>query len=351
MRPTCGRLLFVAALLVTLTGVAVAKVRLVETGSTLLYPIMTRWIGLYGALHRAMSFRAAPTGSGVGIRAATTGDAQIGASDTYLSDALVKDGRLVNIPLAVSAGEIDYNIPELRGGPALQLSGPILAGIYAGTIASWDDPLIAEINPGRSLPHHTILPVHRSDGSGDTSLFTEFLSRSTPSWDRSVHFGTDVRWPVNPRALESVGNAGVIDMASRVPYSVAYVGISYTARAQVAKLDVAALRDRDGAYVLPTDENLAASVQAAGALPADGRLSIIYRAGRATYPIVNFEYAVVRTKQTAPGMASALRDFLAWIVSPTTGNAPDLLSEVHMLPLPSQAREVAIQQIKSISGP
>jgi phosphate transport system substrate-binding protein len=312
--------------------------------------MMVRWIQAYGLQHRAVRIRAAPTGSGAGIRAALSGDADIGASDAFLNDDQIR-GRLQNIPLAVSAQEIAYNIPELRDGPPLRLSGPILAGIYAGSIVSWDDRPIVEANPGRNIPHHAILPVHRSDGAGDTFLFTQYLSRSDPAWEQSVHFGTEVQWPNTPRSLTGVGNAGVLDTAARARYSVAYLGISFDARARAAGLATAAIANADGSFVLPTNDAIAATLRVAKELPSDGRLSLVYLRGPAAYPIVNFEYAIVKTTQRVPGHAAALRDFLQWIVAPSGGNDPALLSEVHFLPLPSRARAIALAQIGAIAGP
>ncbi len=339
-------------LLLAFTVAGAAALQLSESGSTLLYPIMMRWIQAYGPQHRALTITAAPTGSGAGIRAALTGDADIGASDAFLSDDQVRDGRLENIPLAVSAQEIAYNIPELRDGQPLRLSGQILAGIYDGSIGSWDDRLIVDANPGRTMPHHAIFPVHRSDGAGDTFLFTQYLSRSVPAWEQRVHFGTTVQWPENPRSLTGLGNAGVLDTAARVRYSVAYLGISYDARAQAAGLVTAAIANAEGSFVLPTADAIAATLRIAKErIPADGRLSLVYVRGRAAYPIVNFEYAIVKTTQSVPGRAAGLRDFLQWIVAPSGGNDPALLSEVHFLPLPSQARAIALTQIGSIAGP
>jgi phosphate transport system substrate-binding protein len=269
-----------------------------------------------------------------------------------LSDAQMKANDLLNVPLAVSAQEVDYNVPELRAAPPLRLSGPVLADIYDGSIARWDDPRILALNPGRVLPHHVIIPIHRTDGSGDTFIFTQYLSFSTPSWDQTVHFGTLVHWPANKKAAEGTGNAGVIDTARNTPYSIAYVGISYAERARTAGLTFAALQNRSGAFVLPTLEATLATAEAmARAVPDDGRLSMTYTPGAGAYPLVNFEYAIVRAEQSAPGSAVALRDFLGWVVAPDQGNDPMLLATVHFVPLPERVRDIAKRLIASISGP
>jgi phosphate transport system substrate-binding protein len=352
MRNTIGRAVMCAAILLALSALGDATVRLSETGSTLLYPIMTVWIARYDAAHSGVRIDATASGSGAGIKAATAGSAEIGASDAYLSDVQMKSNGLLNIPLAVSAQEIAYNVPELHGTPALRLTGRVLARMYDATITMWDDPAIAALNPSRTLPHRAVHPVHRTDGSGDTFLFTQFLSLTTPSWDQAVHFGTTVQWPTNMKALEGTGNAGVIEVSSNVPYALAYIGISYSERALAAGLDVAALQNRTGEFVLPTTSTARVTAQSvAGKVPDDGRFPMIFTAGAEAYPLVNFEYAVVKSTQTVPGRAEALRDFLAWIVAPASGNDPALLAPVHFAPLPERVRAIAMRQIASISGP
>jgi phosphate transport system substrate-binding protein len=337
-------------LALVVSSVAAAATNLTEAGSTLLYPLMSVWIAKYTQVHPEVQMTAQATGSSAGVADALSGEAQIGGSDAYLTDTQMQAG-LLNIPVAVSAKEIDYNVPELHGGEPLRLSGPTLARIYNGSIAAWDDARIRSINPGRTLPHHAIAPIHRIEGSGDTFLFTSYLALSTPVWDRSVHAGNRVNWPQVGSALGARGNAGMIDLCERVPYSIAYVGISYANRARGSGLDAAVLENRVGAYQAASAEAIQAALDAAGQVPADGRASMIFANGAGSYPLVNFEYAIVKERQTTPGVANAIRDFLEWAVSPSDGNDPNVLGEFHFEPLPGQARSSALQQIKSISGP
>jgi phosphate transport system substrate-binding protein len=346
------RALLILGACVGLSTTALGTAHISETGSTLLYPIMTAWIEQYMKTDDTVRIDANATGSGVGISSAISGFAQIGGSDAFLSDAQMKTQKLLNIPVAVSAQEIVYNVPELRDVPPLHLSGPVLAGIYSGTIATWDALEIAALNPSVALPHHVILPVRRSDSAGDTLIFTQYLSLTTPSWDRDVHYGTGVHWPTNKKMLQGPGNAGVLVTAKSAPYSIAYLGISYAARAAASGLVAAALQNKAGAFVLPTTENTRATAEAvANLVPDDGRSSMIYTAGVDAYPLVNFEYAVVRAEQVTPGNAKALRDFLSWIVSPTEGNEATLLASVHFAPLPDRVRSIAEKQIGDITGP
>jgi phosphate transport system substrate-binding protein len=352
MRIGLRPILMSIGVVLVLTSAVSARVRLSETGSTLLYPILTVWIGRFAPTHPNLRIDAAASGSGAGVASVISGRAQIGGSDAYLSDAQMKTNALEDIPLAVSAQEIDYNVPELRDQPPLHLSGAVLAGIYDGSIPNWDDPKIVALNPQSTLPHKPIRPIHRTDASGDTVLFTQYLALSIPARESAAEFGPLIHWPKkNPKALEGIGNGGVIETAY-ARYSIAYVGISYAERAQAQGLQVAAVQNRSGAFVLPTTEATRATAQAmAGAVPNDGRLSMIDTAGTASYPLINFEYAIVMSNQRAPGSAAALRDFLNWIVASDEGNDATLLASVHFAPLPERVRAIARRQISAIAGP
>lgn len=156
------------------------SVPLVETGSSLLYPLFNLWVPAYTASHPGADITTTSTGSGAGIAQSLKGLVNIGASDAYLSDSMVKaHSNMLSIPLAIASQAINYNLPGITN---LKLSGPILAGIYTGKITKWNDPAIAAANPGVTLPDHVIIPIHRLDGSGDTFIFTQYLSDSDASW-------------------------------------------------------------------------------------------------------------------------------------------------------------------------
>src|ERR1700722_1449404 len=157
-----------------------------ETGSTLIYPLFVAWIDAYGKVDPNLQMKAGATGSSAGIAQAIAKQVQIGTSDAYLSDnEAMANPQLLNIPNAISAQTVQVNLPELHDN-GLKLSGPILAGIYSGKISNWDDRQIADMNRGVSLPHHAIVPVRRGDGSGDTFIFTQFLTFSTPKWEDTI---------------------------------------------------------------------------------------------------------------------------------------------------------------------
>lgn len=328
-----------------------AKVSLLETGSSLLYPLFNLWVPAYASTHSNVQITTQSTGSGTGIAMATNGSAQIGASDAYLSDALMKKNPgMLNIPLAISAQQINYNVPGLND-KHLKLSGPVLAGIYGGKITYWDDPAIAKINPGVTLPHHTIVPVHRTDGSGDTFIFTQFLSDSTPQWKGSIGAGLTVSWPPVQGGIGAEGNPGMVQAIEQNPYSLAYIGISWLDQATKAGMGEAMLQNRAGNFVLP-DET---SVKAAAAAmfkntPKDERISLIYAPGAGSYPIINYEYAIIQEKQPNSTEAAALKTFLTWALSSDGGGSASYLNKVHFQPLPASVSRLSMSQVQKIAG-
>ena len=323
-------------------------VTLGETGSTLIYPLFQTWAAEYSKTHPGVTVTTAATGSGAGVEQAISGAAQIGASDAYMSDAQVRDNPLIiNVPMAISAQTVNYNIPELNG-QNLKLDGPTLAGVYSGKIQSWDDQAIAAINPGVKLPHNPIAPIHRSDVSGDTFIFTQYLTFTTPSWEYSPGYGTTIAWPAAANALTAEGNAGMIDKIHDTPYSIGYAGVSFHQEIAKAGIGTAAVRSYDGEFLLPTPQAIEA---AAAALwprtPPDERLTLVNAPGANAYPLINYEYAVVSKKQPSPESAAALRSFLLWAIAPDETNA-QYLAGANFIPLPAHVWVLSHDQIEAI---
>jgi phosphate transport system substrate-binding protein len=258
----------VAAAAILLDGTArAAPAKLSETGSTLLYPLFNLWAAEY----TDAQITTQGTGSGAGISEAISGTAQIGASDAYLTNAQMKSNPgMLNIPLAISSQMVNYNVPGLNN-QHLKLSGPVLAEIYQGKVKYWDDPAIAKINPGVKLPHNAIVPVHRSDGSGDTFIFTQYLSYSTPDWSNSLGYGTTVNWPAVQGGIGAVGNPGMVNASKSTPYSIAYIGISFKNATASAGLGVARLKNRDGKFVLPDHTTVSDAVTPRGGFRSASR--------------------------------------------------------------------------------
>ncbi len=340
---------FLTACLLTWPPLAhAAGATLTETGSTLMLPLLQAWAEGYGKVSEDVKVTTAGTGSGAGIAAAIEGTAQIGASDAYMSDVeVMQHPGVLNIPLAISAQTVSYNLPDFSG--PLKLSGPVLAGIYTGTISDWSDSQIAALNPGAALPHHAIVPIRRDDASGDTFIFTQFLSFSTPGWETGPGFGTTVSWPSAPGMLTAQGNDGMVQSLAKTPYGIAYVAASFADQIASAKLGVAQLLNQSGKFVLPTqDAIMAAAAALTPRTPPDQRLTLVFAPGDTSYPLINYDYAIVRTQQASPDQAAALRDFLIWTVTPGEGSSSAYLDPGHFIALPTSIRALSETQIAKL---
>lgn len=351
-RPIARRHALLGGVAAALMGLATAPAQaasatLLETGSSLLYPLFNLWIAAYAKAHNEVRITAQSTGSGTGISQAISGLADIGASDAYLSDALMRQHpAMLNIPLAVSSQMINYNLPELNGAP-LRLSGPVLAGIYDGSVRTWNDKAIATLNPEVALPAKPIIAIHRADGSGDTFIFTQYLSFSTPAWKQRLGFGTTVAWPATPGAIGANGNPGMVNALATTPYAIAYIGVSFRQATQAHKLGEALLLNHDGQFLSPTADLVTAAANSV-AVPSDGRVSLVFCPGAKSYPISNYEYAIVQSRQHSEATATALHDFLAWAIAPHGGNAATFLNQVGFAPLPATAAAISARMIASI---
>jgi phosphate transport system substrate-binding protein len=349
----------IAAFATAIAASQSAPLTISESGSTLIYPLFQKWVGAYAKIDPNLRIALAATGSGAGISQAIAGKVQIGTSDAYMSDnQAMANPEILNIPLAISAQTVVANIPELRGA-TLKLSGPVLAGIYSGNIRMWDDGQIAAMNHGASLPHRAIVPVRRAEGSGDTFIFTQFLSFSDNrgpdpdsdpnSWGNKIGYGTTVSWPSVSGELTASGNDGMVQTIARTRYAVGYVGASFEAEASQAGLLVAMLENQDGKFLLPN----AATITAAAAVltprtPPDERLTLVFAPDANSYPLINYEYAIVSAKQSSPQAAAAITNFLLWCISPQGGSAPSFLDSVHFIALPTSIRARSEIQIAKI---
>jgi phosphate transport system substrate-binding protein len=325
-----------------------AEVTLHETGSTLLYPLFQLWSTAYASADPGASIATAATGSGAGIAEAIAGRVQIGASDAYMSDSQAKRSPdIVNVPMAISAMTVNFNLPDLNKTP-LKLDGPVLAGIYTGKIRAWDDKSIAALNPDVKLPHHDIIPVRRSDSSGDTFVFTQYLTFSTPSWEDRLGYGTTISWPDVPGSLSAEGNLGVLQTVQKTPYSITYIGVSFHNEIGEAGIGTAMLKSYSGEFLLPTPDTIASAAASLGPrTPTDERLSLVNAPGANAYPLINYEYAIVSTKPPNPATAAALRKFLLWAIAPDETN-DKYLADAHFIALPAHIWVLSHDQIQLI---
>jgi phosphate transport system substrate-binding protein len=330
-------------------GPAPADVTLAETGSTLLYPLLRTWATAYHHSYPSVTIKTAATGSGTGIADASAGSADLGASDAFLSSGdLVKEAGLLNIPLAISAQQINYNLPGLRRGVHIRLNGTVLAQMYEGVIRTWNSPAIAALNPGVALPGTRVVPLHRAESSGDTFLFSSYLSTDDPGWNASIGYGTTVAWPAAPGALSESQNGGMVTGCEATIGCVAYIGISYLSSARSGGLGEAELENAAGHFLLPTAASMRAAVATfVSAIPANETISMVNGPAPDGYPVVNFEYAIVVANQRTATKARDIKAFLHWAI--TTGNSPQYLDQVQFQALPGPVVSLADDQIARIS--
>jgi len=322
-----------------------------ETGSSLMYPLFNLWVPGYNTLYPNLTIQTASTGSGTGITDATNGTADIGASDAYLATSAVQaTPSLQNIPLAISSQIVEYNVPGVTAH--LKLSGKVLSAIYQGKITKWNDPKIAAANKTVTLPTLPIVTLHRADSSGDTFLFSSYLSQATPTgWGKTLSFNTTIAWPNVQGAVAETGNSGMVAGCKTTPGCVAYVGISYLAQVLQNGQGYAALQNKSGQYVLPSSASIIAEAAGfANKTPANGSISLIYGPAKAGYPIVNYEYAIVNSKQSTATKAKNIRSVLEWAVNAKYGNSSTYLSQVNFQPLPPKVTANSIKQILKIKA-
>ena len=324
-------------------------ITLSETGSTLLFPLFQTWIAGYKSVASGVDITAASTGSSAGNDGAIAGTVRIGTSDAYLSDEVAaQNPEILDIPLAISAQTVNYNLPGLNGAN-LKIDGPTIAGIYTGAVTEWDDPAIEAMNPGVALPHHTIVPVHRADGSGTTFVFTQFLDFSTQTWEDNPGYGNTIAWPAVPGEETGVGNPGVVQALAATPFAIGYVGTSYADQIAKAGLGTAMVKNQAGKFLLPTAQSIAdAAAQLDPRTPSYERISLVFAPGDDSYPLINYEYAVVSKTQPDAATAEAVRSFLLWAISETGGNSQTYLAPVGFIPLPDFVRGLSETQIGQI---
>ncbi len=288
------------------------SVDLTGAGATFPYPIYSKWFSDY-AQKTGVRINYQSIGSGGGIRQLSEETVDFGASDSPMSDAELagaKGGAILHFPTVLGADVITYNLPGVT--TALKFTPAVIADIFSGRIKKWNDARIASLNAGVALPAQDILVVHRSDGSGTTYIFTDYLSTAVPSWKASVGKGKDVKWPVG---LGAKGNEGVSGQVKQTPGSIGYVELAY---AKQNSLPIAAIRNKSGQFVAASVEAVtAAAAGAAKALPAntDYRISIVDAPGAGSYPISSFTWMLVYQNQRDPAKGKKLVDFLNWALT------------------------------------
>ena len=289
-------------------------------GATFPAPLYSKWFTQYAA-KTGVKINYQALGSGAGVKQFTEGTVDFGASDAPMSDKEIADLKApaFHIPTVLGAVVMTYNVPEVT--KPLNLTGDIVAGIYLGKITKWNAPEIAAVNKGVALPNKDILVVHRSDGSGTTYIFTDYLSSVSPSWSSGPGKAKDVQWPVG---LGGKGNDGVAGQVKQLPGSIGYVELAY---ARQNKLPYASLKNAAGRFIAPTIESMTEAAAATAAkLPAntDFRVSIVNAPAANAYPIASFTYLLVYETQTDAVKGKKLIDFIKWAIHDGEADAPAL---------------------------
>ena len=314
--------------------------QLTGAGATFPFPLYSKWFDVYKQ-SAGVEVNYQSVGSGAGIKQLTENTVDFGASDAVMSEDQIKQAGgsdVFHIPTAIGAVVATYNVTGIESG--LKLTPETISGIYLGTITKWNDPKIAADNPDRKLPDTAIAVVARSDGSGTTSIFTDYLSAISPDWKAKVGKGTSVKWPVG---LGAKGNEGVAGQVKQTPGAIGYVELAY---AEQNKLPYASMKNQAGKFVAPTiDSTTAAAAGAASTMPDNLRVSLVNAPGDASYPIAGFTWLLVRKDQSDASKGKALVDLVWWGIHDGQKYHKDLL----YAPLPADVVKKAEAMIKQIT--
>jgi phosphate transport system substrate-binding protein len=317
-------------------GIARADSLLINgAGATFPFPLYSKWFSEYNKLHPDLKFNYQSIGSGGGVKQITERTVDFGASDAPMSDEeLKKAPGILHVPTVLGAVAVVYN-----GAPeGVKLTSELVADIFLGKVARWNDPRIVAVNPGLKLPDAAITVAHRSDGSGTTAVFTDYLAKVSSDWKSKVGQGKSVKWPVG---LGGKGNEGVTGTVKSTPGAIGYVELAY---ARQNKLTMASIKNADGNFVLPSIEST--SEAAAGVqMPADFRVSITNAKGKNAYPISSFTYLLVYQDQTDPAKGKALVHFLRWAVH----EGQPLAGPLDYAPLPKAVVAKVDAELKTIT--
>jgi phosphate transport system substrate-binding protein len=309
------------------------KAAIGAAGSTFVNPIMTKWISTYQQAHPATQVNYRAIGSGAGVNELKQGMTEIAATDAPLSDEQLKEmPPVIQVPVAAGPVCAVYNLPGLKA--PLRLSGSTLAGIFSGKIISWQDPAIARENPGAALPHAAIIVVHRSDGSGTTSIFTSYLAKVSPEWSKEVGQGLTVKWPVG---IAAQGSSGVLDFVSANAGTISYAELNY---AKGKNLPVASIQNRAGSFVVPSPASATAAIAAASeALEKDVRAPVVDPPASAkdAYPITGLTFLLFAKDGSDAAERQAIRDFVQY----TVNGGQDLAEGLDYAKLPKSIQDRA----------
>jgi phosphate transport system substrate-binding protein len=322
-------------------GAAAGSIAMNGAGATFPFPLYSRWFYEYAFIDPSVKFNYQSIGSGGGIKQITANTVDFGASDAILTaDQLAAAPGIQMLPMVAGADVPTYNVSELKDQAPLVLDPATLSGIFLGHITRWDDPAIAALNPGLPLPAKDIIVVHRSDGSGTTYIFTDYMSSVSDEWKTTVGTATSVEWPVG---LGGKGNEGVSGTVSQNDGSIGYVELAY---ATANKLSIASMVNAAGATVSPSIETTqSAMADFGGDMPETLARSIVNAPGAASWPIAGYTYLLVYMDQTDCAKAQKLVEFVHWGLT----DGSDFATQLNYVPLPDNVRTQVFDRLDQMT--
>ena len=317
---------------------AFAETMLNGAGATFPYPMYSKWFNEYNKLHPDVQINYQSIGSGGGIRQVLNGTVDFGASDGPMTDAQLKEAKIkiLHIPTVLGADVPAYNVTGVRG--EIKFTPEALANIFLGKITNWTDPAIAKANPGVKFPNQSIIVVHRSDGSGTTYIWTDYLSKVSKEWESTVGKGTSVKWPVG---LGGKGNEGVAGQIRQLEGSIGYVELIYAVENKITYGDV---QNAAGTFVKASLDGVTEAAGSVKNMPADFRVSITNAPGKTAYPISSFTWLLIPTQSKDAAKGKIITDFLNWMVT----DGQKMTAQLSYAPLPTSVAEKVKAAIKQV---
>jgi phosphate transport system substrate-binding protein len=339
MKSIKNALAILGAIVVLAAGLAAQTIRINGAGATFPYPIYSKWFDDYNKLHPNVQINYQSLGSGAGIRQLTEQTVFFGATDGPMTnDQLVAaPGRILHFPTVLGADVPVYNIPGMTA--ELKFTGPVLANIFLGKIAKWNDAEIAKINPGVDLPNRDIVVVHRSDSSGTTYIWVDYLAKVSPEWKAKTGVATSVNWPTG---VGQKGNEGVAGFVSQTPGAIGYVELIYAIQNKIA---YGSVQNMGGEFVKASEQSVtAAAASAAGKMPPDFRVSITNAEGKGAYPVSSFTWLLFYENPKDKAQAKIMVDFLKWALT----DGQKFAGPLGYAPLPAEVVKLEMAAIPKI---
>lgn len=311
--------------------------KITGAGATFPAAIYAKWFTEYSAAHPGVEINYQPIGSGGGIRQVTSGLVDFGASDMPMTDEMLSGSKikLIHVPTVLGAVVPAFNVPGLDD---IRFSGDVLADIYLGKISNWNDARIQKDNPGAKLPDQKITVVHRSDGSGTSFIFTDYLGKVSKEWANGPGKGSSLNWPVG---VGGKGNEGVAGLVRQLPGSIGYVELFYALQNHIAFGEI---QNASGSWVKASLDGVTAAAASVKDMPADFRVSITNAPGKDAYPISSFTYLLIPEKTADPAKAKVLKDLLSWCIK----SGESEVSALSYAPLPQSVAEKVLTKVYAL---